>query len=99
MKFDAIDAGILLKNERFFWKDFALGTRVYGPIARELREKGYHKIVSMAAFLFVEFFNDISFSLINSRKFSFLENLILNIYFLINYKLEKVINIVRSIIK
>ncbi|MBI5621136.1 50S ribosomal protein L14 [Candidatus Gottesmanbacteria bacterium] len=28
------------------------GTRIFGPVARELKEKGFHKIVSMASELF-----------------------------------------------
>ncbi len=28
------------------------GTRIFGPVARELKEKGFHKIVSMASEVF-----------------------------------------------
>lgn len=42
VRFD--DNAVVIINEK---KD-PIGTRIFGPIARELREKGYNKIVSLA---------------------------------------------------
>ncbi len=44
IKFDDNAAVILEKGE-------VKGTRVFGPIPRELKEKGYHKLISMAKFV------------------------------------------------
>ena len=43
IKFDD-NAAVILKPE----SQDPLGTRIFGPVARELREKGYMKIVSLA---------------------------------------------------
>jgi len=43
IRFDE-NAGILVDKE----KGEPKGTRIFGPIAREIRDKGYNKIVSMA---------------------------------------------------
>ena len=43
IKFDD-NAAVILKGE----SQDPLGTRIFGPVARELREKGYMKIVSLA---------------------------------------------------
>ena len=32
-------------------KDEVKGTRVFGPLPKELKEKGYHKLISMAKFV------------------------------------------------
>ncbi len=40
------NAGVVITNREN--KD-PLGTRVFGPVARELKDKGFNKIVSMAA--------------------------------------------------
>lgn len=40
------NAGVLIDNDK---DKNPRGTRVFGPIARELKEKGFDKIVSMAA--------------------------------------------------
>ncbi|MBI3956197.1 50S ribosomal protein L14 [Candidatus Gottesmanbacteria bacterium] len=40
------NAGIIIDNKE---DKNPRGTRIFGPIARELKEKGYNKIVSMAA--------------------------------------------------
>ncbi|CCE66723.1 50S ribosomal protein L14 [Candidatus Mycoplasma haematominutum] len=38
---------VLLKNDGSI-----LGTRVFGPLSRELKEKGYNKLISIAEFVF-----------------------------------------------
>jgi large subunit ribosomal protein L14 len=43
IRFDE-NAGVLVDKE----KGEPKGTRIFGPIAREIRDKGYNKIVSMA---------------------------------------------------
>jgi large subunit ribosomal protein L14 len=43
IRFDE-NAGVLVDKE----KGEPRGTRIFGPIAREIRDKGYNKIVSMA---------------------------------------------------
>ncbi len=43
IRFDE-NAGVLVDKE----KHEPRGTRIFGPIAREIRDKGYNKIVSMA---------------------------------------------------
>jgi large subunit ribosomal protein L14 len=43
IKFDD-NAAVILRGE----ESEPLGTRIFGPVARELREKGYMKIVSLA---------------------------------------------------
>ncbi len=43
IRFDE-NAGILVDKE----KGEPKGTRIFGPVAREIRDKGYNKIVSMA---------------------------------------------------
>ncbi|AFO52148.1 50S ribosomal protein L14 [Candidatus Mycoplasma haematolamae str. Purdue] len=40
------NACVLLKNDGSI-----LGTRVFGPLTRELREKGYSKLISIAEFV------------------------------------------------
>lgn len=40
------NAGVLIDNDK---DKNPRGTRVFGPVARELKEKGFDKIVSMAA--------------------------------------------------
>ena len=42
IKFD--DNAVVIIND----KGEPVGTRIFGPVARELREKGYNKIVSLA---------------------------------------------------
>ncbi len=42
IKFDD-NAGVIIDNQKQ-----PRGTRIFGPVARELREKGYMKIVSLA---------------------------------------------------
>lgn len=44
IKFDD-NAAVILKNDD---SGDPLGTRIFGPVARELRERGYMKIVSLA---------------------------------------------------
>jgi large subunit ribosomal protein L14 len=44
IKFDD-NAAVILKGED---SNDPLGTRIFGPVARELREKGFMKIVSLA---------------------------------------------------
>ena len=43
IRFDE-NAGVLVDKE----KGEPKGTRIFGPVAREIRDKGYNKIVSMA---------------------------------------------------
>ncbi len=43
IRFDE-NAGVLVDKE----KGEPRGTRIFGPVAREIRDKGYNKIVSMA---------------------------------------------------
>lgn len=43
IRFDE-NAGVLVDKE----KGDPKGTRIFGPVAREIRDKGYNKIVSMA---------------------------------------------------
>lgn len=50
LKFDSQNAGVILKMKGFFGKTLPLGTRIFGPIAREIRELGFKKIVSLASF-------------------------------------------------
>lgn len=45
LKFDE-NACVLLKNDGTI-----LGTRVFGPLTRELKEKGYNKLISIAEFV------------------------------------------------
>jgi len=42
VKFDQ-NAGVIIKEDKT-----PVGTRIFGPVARELREKGFMKIVSLA---------------------------------------------------
>jgi large subunit ribosomal protein L14 len=42
VKFDQ-NAGVIIKEDRT-----PVGTRIFGPVARELRERGFMKIVSLA---------------------------------------------------
>jgi large subunit ribosomal protein L14 len=42
VKFDQ-NAGVIIKDDKT-----PVGTRIFGPVARELREKGFMKIVSLA---------------------------------------------------
>lgn len=42
VKFDQ-NAAVIIKED-----NQPVGTRIFGPVARELREKGYMKIVSLA---------------------------------------------------
>jgi large subunit ribosomal protein L14 len=42
VKFDQ-NAGVIIKEDKT-----PMGTRIFGPVARELREKGFMKIVSLA---------------------------------------------------
>lgn len=44
IKFDE-NAAVIINNEK---EGLPRGTRVFGPIARELRDKGYMKIISLA---------------------------------------------------
>ena len=46
IKFDD-NAAVIINNNRE-----PVGTRIFGPIARELREKGYMKIISLAPEVF-----------------------------------------------
>ncbi len=39
------NAGVILENEK---SKNPIGTRIFGPIAREIKEKGYAKIASLA---------------------------------------------------
>ncbi len=45
IRFDK-NAVVILKNKEN--RDDIMGTRVFGPVTRELREKGYSKIISLA---------------------------------------------------
>ncbi|AGX88778.1 50S ribosomal protein L14 [Mycoplasma parvum] len=45
LRFDE-NACVLLKNDGTI-----LGTRVFGPLTRELKEKGYNKLISIAEFV------------------------------------------------
>ena len=38
-----INAGVVIKDDKT-----PVGTRIFGPIAREIREKGFIKIASLA---------------------------------------------------
>ncbi|MFA5459139.1 MAG: 50S ribosomal protein L14 [Bacilli bacterium] len=42
VKFDD-NAGVVIKDDKT-----PLGTRIFGPVARELRDKGFNKIISLA---------------------------------------------------
>ncbi|MDD3821463.1 MAG: 50S ribosomal protein L14 [Bacilli bacterium] len=42
VKFDD-NAGVIIKDDKT-----PLGTRIFGPVARELRDKGFNKIISLA---------------------------------------------------
>ena len=42
MKFDQ-NAAVVIRDDKT-----PVGTRIFGPVARELRDKGYMKIVSLA---------------------------------------------------
>ena len=44
MKFDQ-NAAVIIKDKE---DKNPVGTRIFGPVARELREKGFMKIVSLA---------------------------------------------------
>ncbi|RJQ25885.1 50S ribosomal protein L14 [Candidatus Parcubacteria bacterium] len=39
------NAGVIIENEK---SKNPIGTRIFGPIAREIREKGFNKIASLA---------------------------------------------------